>query len=159
MTAYANIPNLDDLLNRYVAGESENKLAREAGVSRPAFRLRLHKRGITPRSQSDAELAKWASMTAEQRAAQVAAAHEATKGRSVSWDELCRHAIGREQKRAYVVPTETELAAQLRKAGLDVTQQKAVGPYNIDVAVNSRHRRGDLRRKLALLRTTQTKIP
>jgi very-short-patch-repair endonuclease len=137
LTAYIEIPNLSNLLDRYVAGESENKLAGEAGVNRWTFRRRLIEAGIRPRNQSAAETLKWAGMSIEQRASQGAAAHAATRGREVSFSELCEHAAGRELHQSGIVPVETELAAQLRKAGLDVVQQKAVGPYNLDVAIDT----------------------
>lgn len=131
-----HISNFDDILCRYQAGESENKLASELGVSRQVVRRHLLESGIQPRGRSEAELIKWQRMTPEQRDRQVAAAHIAARGRTVSWEEKCRRAKALEGYDYLIVPVETELAEFLRSRGLDVTQQKAVGAYNIDVAIN-----------------------
>ncbi len=136
MTRYIELPNLDDLLRRYVAGESENKLASEAGVNRWTFRRRLLAANITPRGRVEAETLKWSRMSPEQRAAQTAAAHAATRGRTVDFAEQCRNALGKQRAMSHVAPVENVLAQSLRAYGLVVTQQKAVGPYNLDLALD-----------------------
>ena len=136
MTLRIEVPNLDNLLNRYVAGESENKLAREAGVGRGVFRRRLLWAGIKPRGRSEAELMKWSRMSPERRAAQVATAHEAVRGSKQTWEHRCKGAITRERNISGATIVEDILDNSLRLRGLSVTQQKAVGIYNIDVAIH-----------------------
>ena len=122
MVRKITIPNLDNLLSRYTAGESENTLADEAGVNRWTFRQRILKAGITPRSQSEAEKAKWARMTTDQRASQVKDAHSACRGRYISPEELAVRAKGREGSLVYsVAPEEIILGNWMKQAGIHVT--------------------------------------
>lgn len=137
MPAKIEVPNIDNLLKRYVAGESENELAREAGINRWTFRSRLLAAGITPRNQSQSETLKWASMTPAQRERQTAAAHKATKGRKASVLERIKRALTVEKKTIHTSPVEIELAQRLRDRGVNITPQKAVHMYNVDIAVNA----------------------
>ena len=132
------IPNLDDLLRRYLAGESENQLAKEAGVNRCTFRRRLLDAGITPRSRSDAETLKWEQMSIEQRRSQVKAAHDVTRGRKVTTEELSMRAKTREGNLAYNIGEyEFILADWLREIGIGFIQNFAIGPYNCDFGIGS----------------------
>ena len=87
MTRYIEIPNLDDLRARYVAGEPEHKLAREAGVNRWTFRRRLLESGIEPRNVSESMFIRWSHATPEERARMLDNAHVATRGREVTMSE------------------------------------------------------------------------
>lgn len=132
------IPNLDDFLKRYISGESENKLAKEIGITRGVFRSRLLKSGITPRNQSQSETCKWKHLTIEQRASQVSAAHDSTRGRKVTFEELCLRARMREGCLGYnVSSSEIILANWLKELGIDVIHNLAVGPYNCDLGTGS----------------------
>jgi very-short-patch-repair endonuclease len=137
MPRIIEIPDLDNLVKRYIAGESENKLSREAGVNRMTFRLRLLKAGVTPRNQSQSEALKWANMTPAQRKRQVAAAHRAAIGRKISVAEKIARSKTVEIRQSHVSPIEIELAKRLRNMGLDIATQKSVYFYNVDIAVNS----------------------
>lgn len=130
------LPHHDELLRRYLAGESENKLAREAGVNRWTFRRRILAAGIIPRGKSEAETLKWAQMMPTERASQVAAAHDATRGVSQTWEKMCARALGVEKSLPNAAPVEFTLADALRSYGLAITQQKALGIYNLDVALD-----------------------
>ncbi len=136
MSRRIELPDLDHLLQCYVTGEPEQKLALESGVSRALFRRRLIEHGITPRNVSDSMFIRWRKATPEQRQQMVAAAHVASKGRHVTERELLLHSATNERNLLGAVPIEYELSAQLIAAGLHVTQQKAVGVYNVDVAIN-----------------------
>jgi len=132
------IPNLNNLLRRYLAGESEKKLSEEAGVNRCTFRQRLLKAGIKPRGRSEAETVKWSRMTSEQRAHQVKAAHNATEGRIPSFGELCRRATSREGSLRYnVAPEEIVLGGWLKELGMNIIHNFAIGPYNCDLGIGS----------------------
>jgi len=137
MTARIELANLSDLLQRYVAGESENKLAREAGINRWTFRRRLLEAGIAPRNQSESESVKWANMSPATRRAQVAAAHNAVRGTKRTYAAGARRALGVQRTLANASPIEFALADALRERGLSVTQQRAIGMYNVDVALDA----------------------
>lgn len=127
--------NLDDLIRRYQAGESELKLAREFSVSRNVIRKRLIDSGIIPRNGSQANIISMSLMTAEQRKARSAAAHIAVKGRYQTIAERERRATSREAKRVGMSRTETILAEMLQAKGINTIPQKAIGMYNVDLAI------------------------
>lgn len=137
MTRIIEIPNLDNLIKRYIAGESENKLSSEAGINRTTFRRNLLVAGVTPRNQSQSEALKWASMTAEQRKRQVSAAHAAAKGRKCTVAERIARSKTVELRQLHISPVEIELAKRLRDTGLDISTQKSVYMYNVDIAINT----------------------
>ena len=132
------IPDLDNLLMRYQSGESENQLAKEAGINRQTFRKRILDAGIAPRTQSEAETTKWQNMTAGQRERQVKAAHKASRGRKVTIAELCLRAKMREGNINYnVAPDEIVFADWLRNIKINTICNFAVGPYNCDLGAGS----------------------
>lgn len=124
------------VVDRYVAGESENAIAKSLGCNRFVVRRRLMEAGITPRGQAAAETLKWAAMPAEQRAIQVQAAHAASKGRRSSDEALARRARGVEA-RGHATKEEASIGGWLQARGAIVRYQVAEGPYNIDVATGS----------------------
>jgi len=136
MSRKIEIPNLDDLLRRYVAGKPEQKLAREAGVNRWTFRRRLIAANIKPRNVSDSMYIRWANASADDRTRMLDNAHAATRGRTVSTSEKHRRALGKERSCSHTSPTENVLAIDMRAMGFSVIQQKAVGIYNVDVALD-----------------------
>lgn len=136
MTRKIEIPNLDNLLERYKAGEPEQKLAHEAGVNRWTFRQRIIKAGITPRNISDSMLIRWSEATAEARDNMLKNAHIAASGRTITHTEKRQRAITVEKRGSHISPIETVFADWIRNAGYSITQQKAVGIYNLDIALN-----------------------
>lgn len=130
--------NLSDLLARYQAGESELELAREFKVSRNVIRKRLLDAGITPRSMRQAQIIRASKMSIEDRQLITAAAHAATRGRHRSITERSKGAITRQTKGLGISPVETMLVNMLTERGFKtIIQQKAIGTYNIDIAIES----------------------
>ncbi|KKL03543.1 hypothetical protein LCGC14_2625110 [marine sediment metagenome] len=129
------ISNADDLVNRYLSGESINQLSKIFGISRSVAARILTENGIELRNQSEAEKVKWDRMTAGQRERQVDAAHKATKGKEKTFEVLCKAAIAREKKPSNIGKDEIRLKRMLETRGHIVIGQKAVGPYNIDLGV------------------------
>jgi len=131
-----SIPGMGTLVNRYATGESVNILAKETGVGRYAMTSALERAGVALRDQSAAESAKWQRMTAGQRIRQVKAAHAATLGIIPSFAAGCAQARSREIT-GKCAPHERLLARWLADLGVAFTPQKAVGPYNIDIALDA----------------------
>lgn len=136
MSDIIKLANLDDIIRRYQAGESELKLAREFGVSRNVIRRRLVNSGVTPRNSSQANVASMALMPIEQRQARAAAAHAAVKGRKHSIAEKSQRAATVETLQIHISTIENLFADMLRSKGItNITQQKAIGIYNVDIAI------------------------
>ena len=122
------------IATRYLAGESENALAKEFGVARDAIRTRLLREGVTPRDSTSANRLMMQSRTPEQNAINSANAHEAVRGRIVSFREKCLRAVSRERTQSHASTYERQMIAWLGERGANATLQKAVGPYNLDIA-------------------------
>lgn len=127
---------IEDIAERYVDGETEQRLALEFGVSRTAIRRRLIHAGVHIRGNREATLLCWKNMSAEQRRRQVRAAHLAVTGRKMSFKERCRRAKSHESNPfgRFFSPLEARMAEMLLARGIKLTQQKAIGPYNVDIA-------------------------
>lgn len=122
MTLYIDIPNLDDLVQRYLDGESALKLSKEAGVCDRAFRNRLTARGIAIRSKNSYP-------------PHVAEAHAARRGKRDGAEVMHKRALSRERLGCGTSHREDEFAALLSARGVPFTRQKAIGRYNVDFAL------------------------
>lgn len=122
----------DEIARAYVGGASEKALAERYGTSRHRIGGVLNRAGVTRRTIADANRVMSAGRSAEEHARNLEAAHAAARGRTASYEELCRRAIARHGK---VTSNATELlyAAWLRLRGIEVVHQHALGPYNIDL--------------------------
>jgi len=74
-----DVPSLE-VVRRYVAGESENELAKRYRIGRQSIRRRLVAAGIPIRGGSEANRLTAAKLTPRQRKARARAANEATRG-------------------------------------------------------------------------------
>ncbi len=133
MTAKITLVNANDMIRRYVAGESEYALANSLHVARECIRRHLIHGGITPRGCSDAALVRASKMSPEARSAQAAAAHVAATGRRKPFEESCRIAQGRELHGNSISDNERFFRNLLTERGIETIPQKAIGPYNCDL--------------------------
>lgn len=122
------------VVERYQSGETQTALAAAFNTTQQAISLIVAASNARI-TRSEAERRKWSTMTAEQRTAQYAAAHAATKGRKPTDAERILQAISRQNAMSMATDEEGELAAVLRSKGLEVIQQQAVGPYNLDFGI------------------------
>lgn len=128
--------DVDDLVKRYLSGESEYGIANKLGVSRSVIRRRLLERGVEVRGRSEAGAARAARMTPEERMAQVAAAHEAKRGTPNPHESLVQAAKTRQRRGIGISKTEAEFAKLLEDRGVEFVQQLAVDTYNCDFAIH-----------------------
>jgi G:T-mismatch repair DNA endonuclease (very short patch repair protein) len=124
-----------DVLGRYEAGESEQAIARSAGCTRDSIREILTRHGVSARGRRAAGLIRAAKLSPEQRLALAEAAHAAVRGVPQSREHRLKIARSRERNRSVRTPIEDLLAANLRAFGIETSPQKAIGPYNVDVAL------------------------
>jgi very-short-patch-repair endonuclease/predicted HTH domain antitoxin len=127
----------DEVTQRYIAGESEYALAATYDCSRNVIRRLLRQQNVAMRGCSAAGVVRVGRMTPEERAAQAAAAHEAVRGRTCSFEERCRSAKGRERNPVPMSDHEAAFAAWLTERNVPYRREVAVGPYNVDFAVGS----------------------
>lgn len=140
MSRIIDIPNLDQLISRYQAGESELKLSREFKISRRTIRRRLLNAGIIPRNGSQANVISMSRMSITERQARTAASHIAARGRHQPIAERTMRARAREFKKLSISPVELTLSDMLRAEGIvNITSQKAIGPYNVDIEIGRAH--------------------
>lgn len=125
----------DEVASSYLSGESECGLAARYGVSRSVIRRHLARHGVAVRGTSEAGKVRAGKMTAEQRQTQAAAAHRAVRGTRVSLDQLIARAAARESRGGLDSPGERFLYAELVKRGESPISQKAIGKYNVDLAL------------------------
>lgn len=129
----------DEIASRYLAGESELALSRAYGVSRLVIRKRLVDRSVAIRPPREANRLTVERMSPEEVMAKLAAAHAASKGRTATMREKSARALtyeGMGWDSGYVSDNERALAALIGNR-VEIVPQKAVGPYNIDLAIGA----------------------
>jgi len=124
-----------EIISLYAVGESENAIAAKYGISRNVIRRRLIESGVEIRGQTEANRLLQSSRTHEQRMAYIAAAHTAVRGKKRTIEDLSKRAIGKERMQSHASETERQFAQWLTDYGLSPVMQKAIGTYNIDIAV------------------------
>ncbi len=128
--------DVNDIVRRYKSGESEKAISELLSVSRTAIRRRLLMAGITPNNRSRAMYIMASKLTPEERRRRTKAANAAARGRKVPIEERCKVAASREKSKKGISHLENSMEKILRKAGFEPVPQKAIGPYNCDLAVH-----------------------
>lgn len=126
----------DDLVRRYLAGESVYGLSLALGVDRSVIARHLRESNITLRSHSDAGIIRARRMTPAQRKTQATAANCAAKGRRKTIAEQCLTAQTRQRRGIGISSYERNLTSLLHKRGIDAIPQLAIGPYNCDLGAD-----------------------
>lgn len=139
---FIKFPSIDPALwsevaSLYRSGQSELAVSKRFGCSRTAIRRILVKLGVHVRSRSESEALKWSLMSEEQRANQVKAAHEAAANQPPESFKAAaiKQAKTKEKSLAKSCDMERIFISAFNERGYDVIPQKAVGPYNIDLAI------------------------
>lgn len=125
-----------DLINRHNSGESIKKISEDTGIARITITRRMQSVGFNPRNRSESMFTRMADTTPEERARLTDAAHKAAKGRTQTFDEKVKRAITKERKGGFDSRVEELLAGCIEDRGFSVTPQKAIGIYNVDIAIN-----------------------
>lgn len=133
-TADAAIP-FDQILLAYESGASEYALGRQYGISREMIRKRLIQAGVEPRGRSQAGTIRVANMTPDERKLQAAAANRAARMRTTPHIDKLRKALLNELAGVEGSNAELYVATMLENAGLEPIRQRAIGVYNVDLAM------------------------
>jgi very-short-patch-repair endonuclease len=128
---------LDALIERYVAGETVQKLSLESGVNRRRIELAVKRAGHELRTMREAVGLRYARMSVSERRSITAKANIAKRGRKASESSQERRARTCEKTLQLASRADLILAVWLAQRGECFTPQKAVGPYNIDIAVDA----------------------
>lgn len=126
----------EQVVRAYLAGASEYSLAQEHGVSRGPIKRILENAGVQRRGCSEAGLVRVSQMTAEQRRAQANAANKAARRRTSTEIELVRRALRIELSESTQSVGEQLMRQWLSDRGEAPTCQRAIGKYNVDLAMN-----------------------
>jgi len=128
--------NGDDLIKRYVSGESEKALAYCAGVGRPTLSRFLVRNGVQRRGRGTANSIRMGRLDVASRREITRAAHAARRGSKDTIATREQRAATRERLAIGVSGGEIEAATLLAGAGVvGAIPQKAIGPYNVDLGI------------------------
>ena len=110
--------------------------ARRMGVASSVILSRLGDLGLTPRTGSEAMYIRMRNTPPEERRRLADAAHSAVRGVRQTEEHRRKIAITREAIQFKVSRTETIFSEMLGERGIHTTPQKAIGRYNVDLALD-----------------------
>lgn len=126
---------VEDMVRMYNSGMSGNAISKHLGVSRTVIERRLDELGVVRRGQTEANRLMMAGRSREENIRNTLAANMATRGKPQPEERMRKIALGRERKLNHVGEDEFTLWALLWDRCIAFTPQKAVGRYNIDIAL------------------------
>lgn len=129
-----NLP-AEQIVRQYLAGASENALSQQYGISRGPIARILTEAGVERRDMSEAGTIRSAKMTPGERRQQTAAAHRAARMRRTPQIDKLRRALRIELAGQHGSAGESRLIEMLREYGHQPIPQRAIGPYNVDLAL------------------------
>jgi len=127
--------DIDNLLKMYQSGMLLCEIGDELEVSWQTIRNRLLKVGYPVRSMSETRRISASHATQEERRRRAQAANTAVRGMRRTMEDLCKRARGKELMQSHVTRIEIVCAQMLVDAGFLCINQKAIGPYNVDIAI------------------------
>jgi very-short-patch-repair endonuclease/transposase len=127
--------DLSKAVERYVSGETMQKVAADFGVTRRRLEIAVRSAGYTPRTMLQAVGLRYTNMSARERRSITAKANIAKRGRKASIASQERRARTLEVTLQLASRTDLLLSVWLAQKGIKFTPQKAFGPYNIDIAI------------------------
>ena len=125
----------EEIVRLYESGMTKHDIAVRMGTWDMVISRRLSENGHPTESRSDAMRTRLSRMTPDERSALAVAAHDAVRGMKRTDADLCKRAISREAAARPGSTMERVLGDMLASKGLGVVHQKAVGKYNVDLAV------------------------
>lgn len=125
----------EELIFSYVNGTSERELARRYNTERIVIKSILIEAGVSRRTNTEANRMMASGRTRQENIKNTSAAHMAVRGKPQSEEHRRKIALGIERKGLIKSFGEKILAQKLIEKGLVITPQKAIGRYNIDIAL------------------------
>jgi very-short-patch-repair endonuclease len=121
---------------KYDAGRDIKSLCAEFGIGRRRVETVIKMNGGTLRTLRQAVGLRYARMSKSERQSLVAHAHIAKKGVPASIQSLERRAKTMEVTLQLASRADLILGVWLAQRGVQFTPQKALGPYNLDIAID-----------------------
>lgn len=130
---------VESIVADYMDGMSEKAVAEKYGVSRNVITRRLREQGIERRGPQLASALHAATLTPAQHRAKTRSAHDAIRGMERSEEWQCNIARGRERVGygGRTSPGTDLLCTALDTRGLEYIREKAIGRYNVDIALSA----------------------
>ena len=125
----------DELISLYLAGQSMKELGRRYNTTKTVIRSLLINENIPIRGNAEANRLMMAGRTREENIKNTSSAHMAVRGKPHSKEHRRKIALGIERKCIVKSFGEKVLAQKLMEKGLVITPQKALGRYNVDIAL------------------------
>jgi very-short-patch-repair endonuclease/transposase len=133
---YISKVDLSEALRRYAEGENMKSLCEEFRIGRRRMESALRHAGIPVRTLRQSVGLRYTRMSKSERQSLVARAHIAKKGKPAD--------MGSQERRAKTLEVTLQLASRadlilgvwLGQRGLRFTPQKALRPYNLDIAID-----------------------
>ena len=123
----------ENVIARFVAGESVLSLARACGCQRKTISDGLIRRGIRPRNRSEGMFTRMARTPRAERLRLTERAHAAVRGSRKTREQLIRRALVKGRRIGH---GEKDFAKLLRDRGFRVEEQAAIDTYNVDLLLN-----------------------
>lgn len=127
-------PDIDDLVERYMSGDSVLALSERVGVSRRTINRWLMDAGIEIRTASQQMHIRQSRLSDSERRRRLERAWAAKRGRPNPVESRIRGAAARERRAEPGSDSERLLAGWLRERGMPVRHQVAIHTYNVDLA-------------------------
>ncbi|MBU8838088.1 helix-turn-helix domain-containing protein [Mycolicibacterium goodii] len=125
----------DHLYELYRSGMSTKAIGKQVGCApQTVARILREEKGVRPRSRAEAQVLRAATEPADVKLARYDRSSAALSGRRMSPSALRQRAITKQRCASQIGKHELDLTARIRAAGIEVTPQLAVGPYNLDLA-------------------------
>lgn len=127
---------LAPLVARYVAGESFAQIGRDSGIQQRRLAMAVVREGYKVRSLLQAQGLRYTRMSVSERRSMTAKANIAKRGIKASERSLERRAKTYEMTLQLASRADLIMGIWLVQRGINITPQKAIGPYNIDIAID-----------------------
>lgn len=135
-TSHRKSIDLAALRDMHDAGISVTEIARNMGVASSVIVDRLSEIGITPRNRSEAMYTRMSHTSTEERRRLTNAAHASVRGVRQTDEHRHKIAVALESSQAMATRTEAIFIEMLNSRGITATPQKAIGRYNVDIALD-----------------------
>jgi len=136
LNAMRRYGDLSNIVARYVAGETLQSLSRESGIDRKRLEKFIVAEGHTLRTLRQAVGLRYTRMSVHERRSLTAQAHIAVRGCKKLESSLEKRAKTHEMSLQLASRTDLILAVWLAQRNISLTPQKAIGRYNVDIAIN-----------------------